>query len=134
MSALFAFGGVTNPSCNPVPGPPCTIQQLYTLNFQSFSILVTYRMILRPRCTTYCYISRSVSGFYLVCKLSTDFHNVKKQFDEPYSLWRYCKISTTLIHDQKLPSLLCCEGLSSPLYLTRCMLAYVIILPVVLLY
>jgi hypothetical protein len=36
ITALFAFGDATLKTCSPTPGPACKIQQLYTLNFESF--------------------------------------------------------------------------------------------------
>jgi len=38
MTALFAFGDATLASCQPTPGPPCKLQSLYTLNFESYAV------------------------------------------------------------------------------------------------
>lgn len=37
-SADLAFGAVTAPKCASHPGPPCRLQDLYSLNFASFSV------------------------------------------------------------------------------------------------
>jgi amino acid permease len=37
-TALWAFGSVTNSACKLDPGPPCTLQSLYTENFASYDI------------------------------------------------------------------------------------------------
>uniref|UniRef100_A0A6B2L2M3 Amino acid transporter transmembrane domain-containing protein n=1 Tax=Arcella intermedia TaxID=1963864 RepID=A0A6B2L2M3_9EUKA len=39
LTALWAFGDVTNPTCSNSPGAPCSIQPLYTLNFSSYDVL-----------------------------------------------------------------------------------------------
>jgi len=35
-SAVWAFGSVENPKCEPKPGPPCKLQKLYSMNFSSY--------------------------------------------------------------------------------------------------
>jgi len=37
-STIWAFGSVTNPTCDNTPGPPCTLQKLITFNFASYSV------------------------------------------------------------------------------------------------
>jgi hypothetical protein len=48
-SALFAYGGITNPTCESQPGPACAIQSLYTLNFRSFRTKFSYFVFILHR-------------------------------------------------------------------------------------
>eukprot|EP00164_Ancoracysta_twista_P004043 GFYU01005428.1.p1 GENE.GFYU01005428.1~~GFYU01005428.1.p1 ORF type:complete len:542 (-),score=145.14 GFYU01005428.1:249-1874(-) len=49
MSAVFAFGAVETAKCGNDPGPPCKIQDLFTLNFSSYSTQsVGYMLSLFP--------------------------------------------------------------------------------------
>ena len=65
-SALFAYGGITNPTCDSHPGPACAIQSLYTLNFRSFRnkkcILLVFLYL--NRFSTSCYLFSLVSSVY----------------------------------------------------------------------
>jgi len=49
ISALFAFGQIKNPVCLSNPSAPCSIQELYTLNFTSYDFVpIAYFLSLYP--------------------------------------------------------------------------------------
>jgi len=48
-TAMVAYGAETKEKCDFQPGPPCTLQKLYTLNFNSFKIVpIAYYLALYP--------------------------------------------------------------------------------------